>query len=162
MQAGSQGFESPCLQSRKAWRQLQQAGNIIGCTSGSVIPLPPVYARSGSGERRLSRRNFSEGGLFFDVAQFRASFDSASPRMNAFTYVYILQSENHPDRFYIGRTADLRNRITLHNAGRIRHTVKWKPWHLKSYIALSDTNRAIALEHYLKSSSGRAFAKKRL
>jgi len=88
------------------------------------------------------------------VAQFRASFDSASPRMNAFTYVYILQSENHPDRFYIGRTADLRNRITLHNAGRIRHTVKWKPWRLKSYIALSDTNRAIALEHYLKSSSG--------
>jgi putative endonuclease len=82
--------------------------------------------------------------------------------MNAFTYVYILQSENHPDRFYIGRTADLRKRITLHNAGRIRHTIKWKPWRLKSYIALSDANRAVALEHYLKSASGRAFTKKRL
>src|SRR5204862_4159047 len=130
--------------------------------SGVRIPLPPVYARSGSGERRLSRRSLGEGGHLSPCDTRAASYDSASPRMNAFTYVYILQSENHPDRFYIGRTADLRNRITLHNAGRIRHTVKWKPSHLKSYIALSDTNRAIALEHYLKSSSGRAFAKKRL
>ena len=82
--------------------------------------------------------------------------------MSAFTYVYILQSEAHPDRFYVGQTQDLRARLAQHNAGRIHHTTKWKPWRLKSSVALSDRPRAIALEHYLKSASGRAFMKKRL
>jgi putative endonuclease len=92
-----------------------------------------------------------------------ASYDSASrPRMKTFTYVYILQSEIYPDRFYIGRTADLRNRITLHNAGSVRHTAKWKPWRLKTYVAFSDRVRAVQFERYLKSASGRAFVKRRL
>jgi hypothetical protein len=29
----------------KAWRQNLTTGHIFGCTSGSVIPLPPVFAR---------------------------------------------------------------------------------------------------------------------
>ena len=83
-------------------------------------------------------------------------------RMNQFTYVYILQSEADPNRFYIGRTQDLRARVSRHNSGQVPHTSKWKPWRLKTYLALSDSNRAIALERYLKSASGRAFIKKRL
>jgi predicted GIY-YIG superfamily endonuclease len=82
--------------------------------------------------------------------------------MNRFTYLYILQSEIDPDHFYIGRTTDLRARILRHNAGQVRHTSKWKPWRIKTYLALSDSSRAIALERYLKSASGRAFIKKRL
>jgi len=35
-------------------------------------------------------------------------------------------------------------------------------WRLKTYVAFSDEKQAIALEKYLKSGSGRAFAKKRL
>ena len=35
-------------------------------------------------------------------------------------------------------------------------------WRLKTYIAFSDEAQAIAFEKYLKSGSGRAFAKKRL
>src|SRR5207237_3619625 len=47
LQAGSQGFESPCLQSLLGVEaKFNPNGYIIGCTSGSVIPLPPVYARS--------------------------------------------------------------------------------------------------------------------
>jgi len=82
--------------------------------------------------------------------------------MGAFTYVYILQSEICSDRFYVGQTQDLLVRLAQHNAGRIPHATKWKPWRIKSYAALSDKQRARALEHYLKSASGRAFAKKRL
>jgi putative endonuclease len=82
--------------------------------------------------------------------------------MGAFTYVYILQSETYPNRFYVGQTQDLRARMAQHNAGRIRHTTKWKPWRIKSYVGLSDKQRALALEHYFKSASGRAFAKRRL
>ena len=82
--------------------------------------------------------------------------------MPPFTYVYILQSEADPNRFYIVRTQDLRSRILRHNSGHIRHTAKWKAWRLKTYLALSDSSRAMAIERYLKSASGRAFIKKRL
>jgi predicted GIY-YIG superfamily endonuclease len=79
-----------------------------------------------------------------------------------FTYVYILESETDPGRFYTGATDDLRTRIKRHNEGRVRHTSKWKPWVLKTYVAVADRKRANDLEKYLKSHSGRAFAKKHL
>jgi putative endonuclease len=88
--------------------------------------------------------------------------DNTPEQLNRFVYVYILQSEADANHFYVGRTQDLRARISRHNAGQVRHTSKWKPWRLKTYIALSDSTRAIALEHYLKSASGRALIKKRL
>jgi predicted GIY-YIG superfamily endonuclease len=42
------------------------------------------------------------------------------------------------------------------------HTAKYAPWEIKTYIGFDDDERAIAFERYLKSASGRAFAKKRL
>jgi putative endonuclease len=44
----------------------------------------------------------------------------------------------------------------------VPHTSKYKPWRLKIYVAFSDEGQAVAFEKYLKSASGRAFAKKRL
>ena len=82
--------------------------------------------------------------------------------MNPFTYVYILKRQINPDHFYVGRTRDLRTRVSRHNSGQVLHTSKWKPWRLKTYLAFSDSSRAMALERYLKSASGRAFIKKRL
>ena len=76
-------------------------------------------------------------------------------------YVYILKSVEG-DHFYSGSTDDLRNRLRSHNAGQVSHTRKLKPWRLKTYLAFSDELQAIAFEKYLKSPSGRAFAKKRL
>ena len=77
-------------------------------------------------------------------------------------YVYILQSLDHPDRFYVGITSDLRARLEKHNAGEVPHTSKYAPWSLKTYVAFSDEKQAFAFEKYLKSDSGRAFARKRL
>jgi len=79
-----------------------------------------------------------------------------------FSYVYILQSESDPRRFYSGLTDDLRARLKKHNAGEVIHTAKWKPWRIKTALAFSDRQRAADFERYLKSASGRAFAKKRL
>jgi putative endonuclease len=78
------------------------------------------------------------------------------------TYVHILRSLQHVDRYYVGVTADLRARLAKHNAGNVSHTAKYAPWELKTYIAFSDEAQAFAFERYLKSASGRAFAKKRL
>jgi putative endonuclease len=77
-------------------------------------------------------------------------------------YVYIIRSINFPDQEYTGATADLRRRIVEHNAGRSTHTAKFMPWKLVWYCAFPDKQRALAFERYLKSHSGRAFAKKRL
>ena len=77
-------------------------------------------------------------------------------------YVYILQSIGDPGRYYVGMTEDLRSRLQRHNAGQVLHTSKHMPWAIKTYIAFADKNQAIAFEKYLKSPSGRAFAKKRL
>jgi predicted GIY-YIG superfamily endonuclease len=77
-------------------------------------------------------------------------------------YVYLLESLDHPDETYVGLTDDLKARFAAHNNGRSPHTAKFRPWRLISYIAFSDEQKAIAFERYLKTASGRAFAKKRL
>jgi predicted GIY-YIG superfamily endonuclease len=74
-------------------------------------------------------------------------------------YVYILESVDSL-HFYVGMTNDLRARLSKHNAGEVPHTSKYRPWRLRTYIAFDDEHRAIAFEKYLKSGSGRAFAKK--
>ena len=80
----------------------------------------------------------------------------------SFSYVYILQSIQVAERFYVGLTEDLQHRLARHNAGEVPHTAKFCPWRIKTAVAFTDRARAADFEHYLKSSSGRAFSKKRL
>jgi predicted GIY-YIG superfamily endonuclease len=77
-------------------------------------------------------------------------------------YVYILQSLADSQHFYTGIIDDLKSRLSAHNSGGVTHTSKFRPWRVKSYIAFTDEDRAFAFEKYLKSGSGRAFAKKHL
>jgi len=77
-------------------------------------------------------------------------------------YVYILRSMEHLEHHYVGVTGDLRSRLKKHNSGDVSHTSKFAPWSIKTYVAFSDEKQAFAFEKYLKSPSGRAFAKKRL
>jgi len=79
-----------------------------------------------------------------------------------FYHVYIIQSRSNPDRFYSGFTEDLKKRLQDHNSGKNPHTSKCKPWKIKTAIAFSDRYKALDFERYLKTPSGRAFAKKRL
>ena len=77
-------------------------------------------------------------------------------------YVCILQSVDFPDQQYTGATSDLKQRLADHNAGKSSHTAKFAPWVLLWYSVFLDKYRALEFETYLKSHSGRAFAKKRL
>lgn len=79
-----------------------------------------------------------------------------------FFYVYILQSEARRETFYTGHTDDLQARLQKHNAGEVTHTAKFRPWKIKTAIAFTNGEQAVEFERYLKTSSGRAFAKKRL
>ena len=80
----------------------------------------------------------------------------------SFFYVYILRSQSNPPHFYTGLTEDLDSRLSHHNSGGDPHTAKHRPWRIKTAIAFTDREQALAFERYLKSPSGRAFAKKRL
>ena len=77
-------------------------------------------------------------------------------------YVYIIRSATHPEREYTGATANLKQRLSDHNAGKSTHTAKFVPWELVWFCGFTDKHKALAFEKYLKSHSGRAFAKKRL
>ena len=125
-------------------------------------PLASSLRSRRRGERRLSRRSLGVGGHLLGLLRFSRELRLGKPVMKKFFYVYILESETEAQRFYTGLTNDLRTRLKAHNSGRIVHTAKWKPWRLKTYIALSDRTRAAQLERYLKSASGRAFIKSRL
>ena len=71
-------------------------------------------------------------------------------------------SKKTTDRFYTGFTENIENRLKDHNSGKDPHTAKYKPWRIKTAIAFTDRQKALDFERYLKTKSGRAFAKKRL
>jgi len=85
-------------------------------------------------------------------------------------YIYMLRSESNPEKTYIGFTKDLKTRLSAHNLGQSPYTSKFKPWNLITYIAFNNRQKALDFERqkaldfekYLKSHSGKAFAKKRL
>ena len=79
-----------------------------------------------------------------------------------FFYTYILESVNSPKHFYIGYTEDFENRLKDHNSGKCTHTDKFKPWRIITVISFTEREKALEFEQYLKTGSGRAFAKKRL
>ena len=92
----------------------------------------------------------------YDIA-FLQSF-----RMADFHYVYILVSAGDPRRHYTGLTDDLSTRLDAHNAGQVPHTSAYRPWRVETAIAFRSRARASSFERYLKSHSGRAFARRHL
>ncbi|MBL7076692.1 MAG: GIY-YIG nuclease family protein [Kiritimatiellae bacterium] len=77
-----------------------------------------------------------------------------------FHYVYILVSERDSNRHYTGCTQDLDARLKDHNAGRVPHTSRFRPWELETAVAFRSKSKARAFEEYLKSGSGREFARR--
>jgi predicted GIY-YIG superfamily endonuclease len=98
------------------------------------------------------------------------SFQSNIARTSSCTYrsmtngpwsVYVLRSTVDPSRYYTGATTDVQRRLAVHNSGGSRHTSKLRPWQLVVSLEFSNESSALAFEKYLKSGSGRAFAKRR-
>ena len=74
--------------------------------------------------------------------------------------VYVLKSTVDGTHYYVGSTSDVTTRLAAHNAGVCAHTRKYRPWQLHVRIEFPDEARACAFERFLKSGSGRAFAKR--
>ncbi len=75
-------------------------------------------------------------------------------------FVYIIRSRHHPARYYAGLTSHVARRLETHNSGGNQYTAGLRPWDLIASIEFQNEASAIAFEKYLKSGSGRAFAKR--
>jgi len=76
-------------------------------------------------------------------------------------YVYILRSVTD-DNLYIGSTDDINRRLEQHNSRLVDSTRSRIPFKLEAFIAVKDKLKAIALEQYLKTGSGKAILNKRI
>src|SRR3990167_4008687 len=70
-------------------------------------------------------------------------------------YVYFLKSISYQDRFYVGYSIDLKNRVKRHNDKLVRSTKTYAPWELIFYEAYKSRFDAKRREKYLKTTKGR-------
>jgi putative endonuclease len=75
-------------------------------------------------------------------------------------FVYVLRSEADPDRHYVGLTTNVQRRLEWHNSGPSGVTVRNRPWSVVVAIEFASELAASRFERYLKTGSGRAFAKR--
>ena len=69
-------------------------------------------------------------------------------------YVYVLENAGS-GRLYIGSSAQPDERLTAHNAGRVRSTKAYRPWTRVLLEEHPDRDGAVRRERYLKSGWGR-------
>jgi len=75
-------------------------------------------------------------------------------------FVYVLRSDSDRSRHYVGRATNVDTRLEWHNAGPSGYTVAHRPWSVVVALEFPDERAAAHFERYLKSGSGRAFAKR--
>lgn len=95
-----------------------------------------------------------------DAGSFRAARLRLGMPVMGYHYVYILVSEADPTLHYTGCTTDLSKRLQKHNEGGVPHTAKHRPWRIETVIRFSSKTKARAFEKYLKTGSGREFARR--
>jgi len=111
--------------------------------------------------RRLPRRSETEAGLIIlSFPPALRDYGLAGQQMKSFFYVYILVSERDKTQHYTGVTESLRDRLKEHNRGACSHTATGRPWRIETAIAFQSESKARAFERYLKSGSGREFARR--
>ena len=76
-------------------------------------------------------------------------------------FVYILKSLKDGD-LYVGSTNNLRRRLADHNSGVVDSTRHRAPFTMEAYVAVRDKAKAIELEKYFKTGSGKAVLLKRI
>lgn len=75
-------------------------------------------------------------------------------------FVYIIRSDSDPTHHYVGITSDVEQRLEWHNHGPCGWTVDHRQWSVVVTIEFPGEQEAWRFEKYLKSGSGRAFAKR--
>ena len=152
---GMQEVTSSTLVSSTSLRsyELRLAGQPNGRDCQAEIVRAKAARRSSWGENSEPLFIQSEGGL-----SKQTHANSYHPKK--MYYTYIIKSVSHSSQSHIGFTSNLKQRLIDHNSGKSPHANKFKPGQLDFYCAFASQEKAINFEKYLKSESGRSFAKK--
>jgi len=76
-------------------------------------------------------------------------------------YVYILLSEKD-NMYYTGYTSDLKQRLKLHQEGKVSSTKNRRPLKLIYFKGCVNQNDATRREKYLKSGNGKIYLRNRI
>ena len=76
-------------------------------------------------------------------------------------YVYVLYSVKF-ERYYVGMTNRLEDRLNEHNTGKTRSTKAFMPWDIVHKEFFETRDKARIREKYLKSSAGRRWRKENI
>ena len=72
-------------------------------------------------------------------------------------YVYILYSPSS-DKYYVGQTADVGQRLQYHNElSEKSYTSRHRPWELRAVLELPSRGLAMRLERHIKSYKDRDY-----
>ena len=84
-----------------------------------------------------------------------------SLRIIAMYYTYVLRSKKD-GRLYVGFIKDLKERVSLHNFGKVQATAARRSLSLIYYEACLNADDAVKRQKYLKTGYGRRYLKSRL
>ena len=133
---------------------VSKTGSGVTQTWVQIPPSPPAYAKASAGKPTWAElRLASQPGLNFGWQD--------SLRELLMWFVYVLRSRRDKD-LYIGSTNDIQRRLAEHNSGLVESTKPRLPFDLEAYVAVRDKARAIELEQYFKTGSGKAVLLKRI
>ena len=71
-------------------------------------------------------------------------------------YIYILYS-SLKERYYVGQTDNLDNRLERHNQGKVKSTKYGVPWKLVHKIKVETRSEAVLLERKIKKRGAKRF-----
>ncbi len=71
---------------------------------------------------------------------------------------YILKSLSH-NTYYYGSTANIEQRLIMHNGGKVRYTKGRRPWVLHYKEEFATRQEAFKREYFFKSVEGNIFLK---
>jgi putative endonuclease len=77
-------------------------------------------------------------------------------------HAYVIISDSHSDRYYIGLSSRPRDRLAEHNAGKNPSTASFIPWRFAVVFSFPSEKTARRFERYLKGGSGRAFLRRHI
>ena len=134
----------------------------IAARTGVQFPSPPAFAFwSAAQKAKAATPEQGGGGLLLKLPPAAPKdYGLAGQQMERFFYVYVLVSEADEAIHYTGTTQELQARLTKHNQGSCAHTSKHRPWRIQTAIAFDSEAKARAFEKYLKTGSGRQFARR--
>ena len=79
-----------------------------------------------------------------------------------YTYILLLVDDSKDEKFYVGATSNLRERILRHKNKGMKTTKKFDKIALVYYEACRNKTDALKREKQLKTGFGRGYIKKRL